>query len=197
MAARFSLFTADYENAIRLSKKLLSRTDTPSTPTELEALAVEYWAAVLEVQNNGNSLLTVDDNLQRMQTIDSYMRSRSNEAAGLDLDLLLAWAQSRVVMGRPLDAINVHNKVFIIHNSPPLMQLIFHPDHNRPQVIAAFASFTPGLTEKALLLASCGEWDQALDTAQRALDIDNMNFDALKVLSLPTYSSPPLYVYFL
>jgi tetratricopeptide (TPR) repeat protein len=158
LAARFSLYSGDFDNAHRISKKLLYNAgDNPSTPSEMEALSIDYWATILEVRGENDS--NYYNEVSRLERIDRHMQDRGRDCT--EVDILMAWAACRVMLGRKADAINVLNKVIAVH-----------------------PNFAAGLTEKALLLAASSEWDQALDTAQRALDIDDKNFDALKVKKL-------------
>lgn len=47
--------------------------------------------------------------------------------------------------------------------------------------MAAYPWFVAALADKTMLLATAGEWEQALDTAQRLLDVDKDHLDALEV----------------
>eukprot|EP01041_Mallomonas_annulata_P001871 gene1871-3629_t len=186
LAARFSLLTGDYDNACRITEKILPRGRNPSTPSELEAKAVELWSLVMRAQKGGST------ERRKLNEIDSFMKNNSLDK--LDIDILMAWVRTLQITKRRQEALNVLN-----------------------QVIAMYPWFTPGLTEKALLLASMAglneisgfsdktsvnspdkkqmrgagsekEWDQALDTAQRALDVEPENLDALKVVTVHAFT---------
>lgn len=161
MAARFSLHSGDFENASRLCKKVLSRgSSVPTTPTELEAYGINFLAGITRCGTFSSDASELKSHLQGM---DGIMKNQP-EAAG-DLDLLMLWARSRQMLGKQTEALNVLNKV-----------------------IATFPGFLPGLSEKSLLLASAGEWDQATDTASRVLEGDAANIDALKVVAVHAFT---------
>jgi hypothetical protein len=108
LAARFSLYTGDYDNAHRLSKKLLSNAgDNPSTPSEMDALAVSYWATIFEIRAENES--NYYNEVSRLERIDRHMQDRGRDYT--EVDILMAWAACRVMLGRKADAINVLNKV--------------------------------------------------------------------------------------
>ena len=51
-------------------------------------------------------------------------------------------------------------------------------------MVALYAWFLPALVEKFLVLMAMGDWDQAVETAQRVLAKDQHNIEALRLIAL-------------
>jgi tetratricopeptide repeat protein 21B len=98
-----------------------------------------------------------------LQPIDAFVRTVGMDQ--VDVDNLMALAKSKVLLKQYTEAQNVLN-----------------------QIIAMHSWYVPALTEKALLLASLGEWEQSLDTTQRVLDINKDNLDALRILTVYAFT---------
>ena len=47
-----------------------------------------------------------------------------------------------------------------------------------------YAWFLPALVEKFMVLMAMGDWDQAVETAQRVLAQDQHNIEALRLITL-------------
>ncbi len=109
MAARFALYTGDYDNCSRICKKLLSHGGTPSTPIELEAVALEFLSGIVRIHQNSSPEYVAVDLRPHLTSMDTLMKGQSD--ASSDLDLLMIWSRSRQMLGRNSDAINVLNKV--------------------------------------------------------------------------------------
>eukprot|EP01038_Epipyxis_sp_PR26KG_P004303 gene4303-6099_t len=176
LAARFNLYTKKYDEATRIAQKLNHSTqnqqskfggdDAPSSAFELEAFCIEHWCIVDRIQNSSAIDLSSEERM-KLQNIDRTFQGKN--ASQFDLEMLMLWASSRTIISQQataaFDVINILN-----------------------QIIAVYPWFLPALADKTLLLASEGEWDQALDTAQRLLDGDADNLDALKIIAVHSFT---------
>ncbi len=118
LAARFCLFTDNLSEASRLADKLLhGRPIGPqSSVFELEAHTVLQWCTVAEAELLSSDLSGGDHDSsfrRQLQTIDDSFSSsssnRSNEQ--LEMDSLLLWARTKLLLGRTVEAVNVYNQV--------------------------------------------------------------------------------------
>jgi hypothetical protein len=118
MAARFCLFTDNLSEASRLADKLLhgKSIGPQSSVFELEAHTVLQWCAVAEAELISSDLSGGDhdsSSRRQLQAIDdsfsSSSSSRSNEQ--LEMDSLLLWAKTKLLLGRTVEAVNVYNQV--------------------------------------------------------------------------------------
>ena len=166
LAARFALFTGDIRLASRVAQGLLEgcRGQSPSTPFELEAACIEQWIVVMEAQTDWNMAQasgqrsTEDNVLKRLDRLDEDVAFLNDQG---DIDSFMLRAKAKLIAKQNGETLNILN-----------------------QVIATYPQFLPALTEKALLLASAGEWEQALDMTQRVLDQEPKNIDAMQILTV-------------
>ena len=99
-----------------------------------------------------------DDVLKRLDRLDDDVAFLNDQG---DIDSFMLRAKAKLIAKQNGETLNILN-----------------------QVIATFPQFLPALTEKALLLASAGEWEQALDMTQRVLDQERQNIDAMQILTV-------------
>lgn len=171
LAARFALHVNNLSLASKLCEKILGRRDRlsdqydtgnrqftdRSSAFETEAICIEQWIALEKYQRESDAQARSD-----IQSLDSMLRGKTEQA---DIDLLMVWACSKILIGQTVDTLNILN-----------------------QIIAMYPMFLPALSDKASLLASAGEWDQALDTAQRVLDSDSEYIDALMIIAVHSFT---------
>lgn len=167
LAARFSLYTNDYSGAARLVQKLYnsSSNDLPTSVFEHEGMTIDYWCTLHEYNSRKQEVTTsahIASLKKRLVGLDNLFKGKLDQ---IDVDMMMLYVKSKLVLESNNDALNILN-----------------------QMIAMYPWYNYGLTEKALMLASMLEWDQALDAAQRALDLDENNIDALQVIVIHAFT---------
>ncbi len=111
---------------------------------------VEQWSLVEEIASTWENS---SDQRRTLSTIDSTFRSNNRLPELQDPDSLMLWSKVKYLLGGPDgEVLNILNQTISMH-----------------------PTFYFSLADKALLLASVNDWDQALDSAQRVMDADADN----------------------
>lgn len=117
LAARFSLFVGDYDQAKSLCQSILSGCgNNPSTNFEWEAYTIDMWCAVKEFCYDpwtSNPLTPVEElsDYVRMKIGSSFDSLVNGKIEQMDVDLLVLYALCKKVLGVSTDALNILNQV--------------------------------------------------------------------------------------
>jgi len=171
LAARFAFHVNNLSLASKLCEKILGRRDRISDQYDTGNRQISDRSSAFEIEAISIEQWIALEKFQRdndsqsrsdLQSLESMLRGRAEQ---VDIDLLMVWACSKILFGQNVDTLNILN-----------------------QIIAMYPMFLPALSDKACLLASAGEWDQALDTAQRVLDSDSEYIDALMIIAVHSFT---------
>lgn len=161
LAARFSLCIEDIDEAVSIARSLIeANKDSPKVPLAQEAACIEYWCSLVNQISPGVSKR--QSGWKNLKDLDSILERKEEEA---DIDILMLWVKSNQLFRQNQEALHILNQIIAIHQW-----------------------FTPALTEKALMLASMNEWEQALDTTQRVLDAEPDNIIALQIVAVHAFT---------
>lgn len=110
------MYTDDSYQARVITEKLLAnyRSNDGNAPTafELEAIAIQQWCTLSDIENNEDKKLS-PENKKRIQAIDGVYRGKGGSDLH-EVDSLMVWAKSRVMLGVNNDALNILNQVRFI-----------------------------------------------------------------------------------
>jgi hypothetical protein len=113
LAARFCLYTDDSYQARVITEKLLenysSNGGNAPTAFELEAIAIQQWCTLLDIENNDDKKLS-PENRKRIQAIDGVYRGKGGSEMH-EVDSLMVWAKSRLMVGSHNEVLNILNQV--------------------------------------------------------------------------------------
>jgi hypothetical protein len=116
LAARFALYTNDFEEAARISQKLQNSSgrNSQSSATsvfEIEAFCIDNWCFLNELESSQSNYLSSEQK-RRIQSIDAHCKSKNGEQS--DIDTLMLWAKSRQILNGSsayAEVLNILNQV--------------------------------------------------------------------------------------
>ena len=127
-------------------------------PQYVPALTLMGWLELQEVESDESLMLGIDPEQSLGRAEAAFEDALAACSAKKDLEALMGKARVLLLKRRYKQALEELN-----------------------QVIVLYAWFLPALVEKFSVLMAMGDWDQAVETAQRVLAQDQHNIEALRL----------------
>jgi hypothetical protein len=112
LAARFSLYVKDYDEAKRIAGKIYTSPSFPSSVFEHDALGVEYWCALYEYKERINDVSSAytQSLKKKLVGLDNLLKNKYDQA---EVDTLMVLVKSKQLLEAHPDALNILNQVCI------------------------------------------------------------------------------------
>lgn len=170
LAATFKWLTNEHVEARRIVQLVIEREDlndesrVAATATAIRALTLRGWIDLTCVtssasSNTNDSAEARDFASRSIRYFDRALGDRSNSKR--DLEAMMGRAKYYENTGKFTESLESLN-----------------------QAIVLYQWFHPALSEKAKVLVRMGDWDQAFDTAERVIQRDRQDIEALRIMLL-------------